>query len=394
MIDQRVIITKKNNSFIILLLQKNDLLACEIIGNESKKDALCLGRIEKVDTKTGSLYVKTDYGINAHLPIKKQMYLNGELSTKSPKQGDTVAFFVEKEETELKLIGGSTDLSVSGRFLVISAGTGVHFSKKLSDETIHNIKEFTEKHEIGNNVHVIFRSSCKKLKKEQFVYFLEEYEVLSEKLLSFIGRCKNEREMIHEYSVYSEILHFIDDLDDNRFDEIVTDDAKLHEVLSKSSYAVTHKVRLYEDTAYSLAKLYDVDNRLHMILERRIHLKSGANIVIDVTEAFIVIDVNSAKSTEYYKNKDIAFEVNKEACIEIYKQIQLRNLCGIILVDFINMSSKEKEEELLLLMNSLAKEDKQKLLAIDITCLGIMQLTRKKKSMMTESKIMSLYEKE
>ena len=128
----------------------------------------------------------------------------------------------------------------------------------------------------------------------------------------------------------------------------------------------------------SLGKLYGLDSKADMALGTRVWLKSGGYLVIEPTEAMTVIDVNSGKYEAGKGTQETAFRINCEAAEEIALQLRLRNLSGMILVDFINMDSKEREEQLLQQLKSAVQGDKQKTNVIDMTALGLVEITRKK----------------
>ncbi len=166
------------------------------------------------------------------------------------------------------------------------------------------------------------------------------------------------------------------------FQEIVTDDKTIYEQLIPYVTAkLPHKtLRFYEDTAFSLTKLYSLDSKMDTALNARVWLKSGAYLIIEPTEALTVIDVNSGKYEGKKAPIQFSYQVNKEAAREIALQLRLRNLSGIIVVDFINMDSSAMQEELLSYLRTLVKEDRQKTLVVDITPLGLVEITRKKSS--------------
>lgn len=164
-----------------------------------------------------------------------------------------------------------------------------------------------------------------------------------------------------------------------KFDRILTDIDNIFkdikEFINSSNVIDLSEVILYNDLMVSLSTLYSVSARLKEATSKVIWLKSGANIVIEETSAFTVIDVNSAKKDN--KNTNSYLEINKEAAREIFRQMNLRNLSGIILIDFINL---EREEYKILLdeLNVLAKTQKSFTKVVDITALGIAEITRKK----------------
>lgn len=167
----------------------------------------------------------------------------------------------------------------------------------------------------------------------------------------------------------------------DEYEEIVTDDKDTYAWLL--SYTEEHMpekpVRLYEDPMISLSSLYSLGSRLSAALGERVWLKSGGYLIIQPTEALTVIDVNSGKYEAHNKARDeAAFRINREAAEEISLQLRLRNLSGIIIVDFINMESQNYRRELITLMDRLVKKDRVKTAVIDMTSLGLIEMTRKK----------------
>lgn len=162
--------------------------------------------------------------------------------------------------------------------------------------------------------------------------------------------------------------------------EIVTDDPTLFEEMSR--YCADHfpemKLRLYQDADFSLARLYSLESRIEAALKPKVWLKSGGYLVIEPTEALTVIDVNSGKNETGREQEQAVRKLNREAAAEIAIQLRLRNLSGIILVDFVNMSRKESEQELLEFLRALVRRDHVRTTVVDITPLGLVELTRKK----------------
>lgn len=179
----------------------------------------------------------------------------------------------------------------------------------------------------------------------------------------------------------------------SEYEEAVTDDPALYETLLRSGRfraaeradaaaanpsAAQKPLRLYHDPAWSLAGLYRLDTLMDEALQRRVWLRSGGYLVIDVTEAMTVIDVNSGKCESRKAPRELIAAINQEAAAEIARQLRLRNLSGMILVDFINMKSEEERTALLERMRELVRTDPVPVQVVDFTALGLMELTRKK----------------
>jgi Ribonuclease G/E len=160
------------------------------------------------------------------------------------------------------------------------------------------------------------------------------------------------------------------------FDEIVTDIELVYEMFSKDF----PNVRLYDDKSFGLDKLYSLKTALDEALDRNVWLKCGGFLIFDKTEAMTVIDVNSGKFTPTKgTDKESAYmAVNTEAAIEICRQLRLRNISGIVIIDFINLKSDEDKEQLLNLLKEETLADTETVMVIDITELGLVEVTRKK----------------
>lgn len=165
----------------------------------------------------------------------------------------------------------------------------------------------------------------------------------------------------------------------DEYDEIVTDQITVYNQLQESRYLPEDKkLRLYEDSQFSLAKLYGLDSKLETATERRVWLKSGGYLIIDKTEALTVIDVNSGKYEAKKDMEETFLQINKEAAKEIALQLRLRNLNGIIIVDFINMKDKSHQDALLNQLKKLVSCDRTKTVVVDMTPLGLVEITRQK----------------
>ena len=165
-------------------------------------------------------------------------------------------------------------------------------------------------------------------------------------------------------------------------EEIVTDDPeifrRIREYLDVCQPEDREKVRLYEDPLLPLEKLYSLEKAVSEALQKKVWLRSGGYLVIEPTEAMTVIDVNSGKYTGRKNLRDTIRKINLEAAEEIVFQLRLRNLSGIIIVDFIDMDSVQDQEELMALLTDRCRKDPIKTTVVDMTKLGLVEITRKK----------------
>ena len=142
--------------------------------------------------------------------------------------------------------------------------------------------------------------------------------------------------------------------------------------------SVVPKLLRYEDENLPLMKLYRLESVLKSATDRRVWLKSGGYLVIEPTEALTVIDVNTGKYTGKKTPAETILKINLEAACETARQLSLRNLSGIIIVDFIDMESKEDQETLMRVLGEEISQDPVKTVLVDMTRLGLVELTRKK----------------
>ncbi|MBQ7567644.1 ribonuclease E/G, partial [bacterium] len=144
--------------------------------------------------------------------------------------------------------------------------------------------------------------------------------------------------------------------------------------LQRSAPNLVHKVHYYSDSTRPLFDFFGVEQGIEEALQRKVQLQSGGNLVIERTEALWVIDVNTAQNTR----KDAILLTNMEACKEVCRQLRLRDMAGMIIVDFIDMESDEDKRRLLDCLGDELRKDRTRLDLVGMTELGLVQLTRKR----------------
>lgn len=186
--------------------------------------------------------------------------------------------------------------------------------------------------------------------------------------------------------LYGQVPYYIQlglELPSGELQEIVTDSQSIFQEWKdyydgRQDTGLADKVRYYEDD-YPLKNLYRFDHHFQAACQRYVWLKSGGSIVIDPTEAMTVIDVNSGAVTRSPNKADQVFlSMNLEAAREIARQIRLRNISGIILVDFINMKESDGKTKLMKALADYCSKDRSKVRVIDYTALGLVEMTRDK----------------
>ena len=259
-----------------------------------------------------------------------------------------------------------------------SENTTLGISRKLSQEVRENLKKnliFEENSDFG----IIVRTNASNASTEEI---LVEYEQLKQEYFSIKDAAPHRTVFSCLKRNVPEYLHYLQNLNQEQLEGILTDDRELLEqiqkYLSQFPENVSSKLSFYEDSLLSLNKLYSLDTKLKEALQERVWLKSGGYLIIQPTEALTVIDVNSGKSTSKKQVQEHYLKINLQAAEEIAHQLRLRNLSGIIIVDFIDMKSQEDNQTLLKTLRACVRMDSVPVQVVDMTKLHLVELTRKK----------------
>lgn len=378
----------QNHPDLIRMLDHGQETGQSMVGN------VYVGRVSDVASGMDGAFVSISNSQKVFLPFKEcrnliltnasgrgkavQKGLSSESQAISLKQGDEIVVQITRDALKTKLPGASGNLSFAGRYCVCQMdGHGIRYSKKLSEEKVWELKQAIENTDIPDK-------KCCSFTVRTNAGFLTDPEPLFGEMESLAGLLSEIRQTCMHRTVYSclyqaepETVKALKDIPLDRYEEIVTDIPSIYRQLSDAASPV--KVRFYQDDLISLAKLYSLETHLKQALSKTVWLPCGGYLVIEPTEAMTVIDVNSGKGTNVKsQRKHLYLNVNLEAAKEIARQLRLRNLSGMIMVDFINMDSKEEEQTLLESLRGYLKKDSIKTMLVDMTALGIVEITRKK----------------
>lgn len=302
------------------------------------------------------------------------------------KAGDEIVVQLVREPLKTKEAAVSGEISFTGRFCVLTMdGDGIHYSNKFSEKEkskLQNwIKEAELKCELPEGTSLILRTNCLSLTDPEPLLKEARQFIQTVLRLKTTAPTRTARSLLWEAP--SPCLLELRDTYQDQYSEILTDDRCLYDELfdflqDSGNFPETKKLSLYEDERVSLSALYNLERRKAEALDKNVWLKSGGYLVIEPTEALTVIDVNTGKNIRKKSSEETYFQTNKEAAIEIARQLRLRNLSGIIIVDFINMAKKEQKEAIVNLLSELVKKDSVRTKVMGITSLGLVEITRKK----------------
>ena len=310
------------------------------------------------------------------------------------KPGDEITVQVEKEARGTKLAVLTRRLSFPGKYLVLlPEGRDIHYSHKLETEDIpETVRESLKPYLAGCGF--ILRTNAAAAQSEAIREEAARLKSHAEKLLVRAEHSPAPALLARGEEPYLALLR---DLREGEAQEIVTDDPKLFreigEWLAAYQPGDAGKIRLYDDPQLPLQALYALPAALEKALQKKVWLKSGGFLVIEATEAMTVIDVNTGKTESRKDLEETVFRTNLEAAEEIAVQLRLRNVCGIIVIDFINMQEETHKKELLAALAEAVSADPVHNSVEGMTKLGLVEMTRQKRSLPLAEKLPSRRQK-
>ena len=360
-------------------------LMLEEKGKKSILGNIYVGQVENIAANIQAAFVMIDPDTRCYLPlsdVKNPVFSSGRTGDAPLRPGDMLLVQVSREAMKGKLPAVTTNLNFTGKYLVLTTGEKkIGFSKKLIQEEKNKLNKWLEEERAVSprEYGIVVRTNAGEASKEEFLTELSFLKRLYEKTAVY-GRSRTCFSCVYETEPF--YMNAVRDTYSKHLEEIVTDIPEVFEhitaYLKEVSHGEENKVRLYEDALLPLYKLYRIGIALEEVQKQKVWLKSGGFLVIQQTEAFVSIDVNSGKFTGKKKAEETYRKINLEAAGEIARQLRLRNLSGIILIDFINMENPDHQDELLHVLQKHLRKDSVKAKAVDITPLHILEMTRKK----------------
>ncbi|MBH44147.1 MAG: ribonuclease E/G [Gammaproteobacteria bacterium] len=378
----------------LAIIQDNSLIDLDIeIPSKNIKSNIYKGIISRVEPSLEAAFVNFGRSRHGFLPFKEissEIFVPGK--SKSSKDclesGKEIVVQVDKEERGTKGAALSTYLSLAGKYLVLlpkNPNTG-GISRRLEGDDRLQAKKLLNNLDIPDGMSVILRTSGLDASKESLTwdmnYLIQIYEsVLEGSVL------KKAPFLIYQES--SMMARLIRDYCNDDIDEVIIDNKSFYEeFLNAKEHFMPHfsaKSNLYEDSVPIFSK-HRIESQIQNVYRRKVSLPSGGNVVFDKTEALTSIDVNSAKSTQGGDIEETALNTNLEAVSIITTQLKLRDIGGLIVIDFIDMLSMKSKGTVMRKMAELAKLDRAKIQFGRISKFGLMEVSRQKlKSTMLDS---------
>lgn len=373
----------------VALLEENKLsdLDIEYSGQVQKKSNIYKGKISRIEPSLEAAFV--DYGPERHgfLPFKeivpsffKFEKSHSLQSLKKGLEGREVMVQIEKEERGNKGAALTTYITLPGSYLVLmpnNPGAG-GISRRIEGEERREMQDLLSKMEISESMGLILRTAGV---GREFYELQNDLDLLIQQW-NAIQNAYNERSA--PFLIFQEgdlLTRSIRDYLRRDIDEIIIDDKKIYEKIKHYIEQIrpdfVSRITLYQN-AIPLFMQFDIEEAVESAFKRKIELPSGATIVIDRTEALVSIDINSGKSTKNEDIEETAVTTNLEAAKEIARQLRVRDLGGLIVIDFIDMNSEENQRKVENCLRLATKKDRARIQISRISQFGLLEMSRQR----------------
>lgn len=378
----------------IAIVNKDNIVEqfeCDNITKNVKVGDIYLARIKTINESLEAVFVEYDNGKQGFLPFKEidhSYFIHKKTDSKlTPnissilREGQELLIQIVKEDRGKKNAALTTYISLAGRYLVIMPNnpraTGI--SRHIDGNERQELKNVIDKLSIPKNIGVILRTASIGCSKDEIEKDLRILLKLWEAIKIAAASC-NSPCLIHQEN--NIVIRSIRDyFTKHKIGKIYIDNKEVFEYTKKYLTLIKHEgnilVHNYDNQIPIFLK-FGISKQISKIYHREVSLPSGGSIVIDTTEALTVIDVNSYKATKYDNLEKTAFQTNNEAAKEIARQLRMRDLGGLIVIDFIDMREVQKRT---IIENTLSEElklDRARIQMLGISKFGILELSRQR----------------
>lgn len=385
---KEIIIYEENENKTIMYLENQNILEKyeENENNRTIEGNIYIGKVQNILSGLQAAFVDLGNGKNAFIHLKdilpkrniveeprldeaeKNLKIKDYVKTGMP-----IIVEVKRDETSNKGARVSTHISLKGRFIVyMPNATFVTVSQKITDKTKREeLVDITKKY-LPENTGAIIRTVSESATEEQIKEDIQKQVEKWEK----IKKMEVETYPKEIFNAGGIIKKIIIDLADNKLDRIVVNTEAMKNKVNEILEEIDKKIEVFY-TEENILDWYNIRKELQGASNRKVWLKNGGFITIDKTEALTAVDVNSGKFVGKNNLEETIFQVNEQAANEIAKQIRLRDIGGIILIDFIDMYTDEHKKKIIDIMKEKTKADRSRVQIEEFTKLNLLELTRK-----------------
>ncbi len=370
----------------LAIVEDNKLVELDIdLPSKNIKSNIYKGTISRVEPSLEAAFVNFGRSRHGFLPFKEispDIFTPGKQKTSRDciEPGKEIVIQIDKEERGTKGAALTTFLSLAGKYLVLlpkNPNTG-GVSRRLEGNDRLTAKKLLGEMNIPNGMSVILRTSGLDTNKETLEWDMNYLIQIFESILESSVLKKAPFLIYQESSMLARVIR---DYIDESINEVIIDDQKFYDdFMNAKDHFIPHsKVKVEHYTKpVPIFSNFGIETQLQSVYRKKVTLPSGGNIVFDTTEALTSIDVNSAKSTKGGDIEETALNTNLEAAASLSTQLKLRDIGGLIVVDFIDMMSLNSQKSVMKKMAELSKIDKAKIQFTRISKFGLMEISRQK----------------
>lgn len=381
-----LIVNKKEDSKIIAILENGKLVEIYEENKENIKARnegnIYLGIVKDIVPGMQAAFVDIGTEKNSFIHVKDVIpQVDEKIEKRSNvkirdvlKPNQKILIQIQKDSNDKKGARTSTHIKLTGKYLIFMPNTNiVTISQKIENEKERERLLNIIKEELPENTGVILRTAAEKKSREELKGDLEQLIKKWNKIKAKFENGTNKPELL--YQSPSILEKMILDLPEDRIERIEVNDQKEYDQIKQILVDLNENIKIEKEE--NLLEKYELEKQIEKSKQRKIWLNCGGFITIDPTEALVAIDVNSGKFTGKSTLEDTIYKVNYEATLEIARQLRLRDIGGIIIIDYIDMLKEENKEKIEKLLKETLKSDRAKTQVEGFTKLNLMELTRK-----------------
>ena len=369
----------------LAVIEDNKLTDLDIdFPSRNIKSNIYKGIIARVEPSLEAAFINFGRARHGFLPFKEissEIFSNTNKSSRDCLEtGKEIIVQVDKEERGNKGAALTTYLTLAGKYLVLlpkNPSTG-GISRRIEGNDRIKAKQLMESLDIPEGMSVILRTSSLEASNDSVKWDIEYLIQIFETVLE---TSIQQQAPFLIYQESSMLARLIRDYCDENVHEIHIDDESFYKdfISAKKLFMPHHNITTHHHSDLTpIFSKHKVEKQVQTVYKRNINLPSGGNIVIDSTEALVSIDVNSARSTKGSDIEETALNTNIEAAVEILTQLKLRDIGGLVVIDFIDMLSINSQKSVMKKVAEYAKKDKAKIQFARISKFGLMELSRQK----------------
>ena len=376
---RKLVVSHYDNKILQAVIQDGKVTDLNLSEGSTVLGNIYVGKVANIVNNINACFV--DYGDRLpcyySLDDNDIIYADGREHTKL-RIGDEIVVQISRDAVKTKNPVGSSELTLRGDYCVVHTGEQIGVSNKISSRKLRDELKDIARNTLPAGIGCIIRTNAVDADPELIKRELNE---LGGRLTQILKAAATRKCFSCLYRNPPEYIENITFMGSNKLDSLVTDDEEIFHVFEdyiEKKQPGTIDLTLHTDTECPLTAIYNLNKEVEGALKERVWLKSGAYLIIQQTEAMVVVDVNTGKAIAGRDMEQHMLKVNTEAAIETCRQLRLRNLSGIVVIDFINMKNPD---DILRIRDTLIREladDPVPAKFVDITKLGLIELTRKK----------------